>query len=589
MTKIAKILPILLLFILIGLAGCFIVSFFFMSEPNILSLYKLSFKIYSGVLIFIDMFPVIQIGAFLFGFSLLFGKIDDENHQSRSEAMITYLKGIFVICILTIGIYIALTEAVKPILEKNLEKQELYTIFYNENKSEAVDSLSSRDLYELEKAEKCIKKAIAIYPESVEAKGILETVKLKKESLKKKDIIEYVETPKTDNLKLSEALDLANNALENKDYFSAHYYASQVVELSGADRSMKDKANQIALTAWELIQTGDNSLEEEDRELYAKKKRAYEKLKNGFLLKAYTDFYNIQYDIEQSGNNQSDLQIEHFLKEIRKKLTAKVYFIEDIEEIPAFVHGKDIEFKITENKRIAYKISAEGVAFGSGKAHEAYLKNATVTKFSYTGKIVWKVKLKYARLIPDISKDNKDIITLQMTGVNSNRKLPDIVPYLVTGNITGDESLAQVLPISFDEFLLIKSASNSIKTIDLASLFKLSRKAEKFALLKKTVITELLTRISEFLLLFVLSLSTCTTAWRYHLTTDDKFKTFWILGLPLFFILAQFFVDASRLLASLTAKLYATTFSNFAIVLYIVTWIVLLIESATRFYLNHKK
>ena len=125
----------------------FVVSFFFLPVPNLLSDFVLRYKITNAFIFFIFMFPVLQTGSLLCIFSFLFPLMDDKNSLDRKTAMRLYLKHLMTVLTVILALNFFLFEGIAPSLKRKLKNYVTQSELYADSISEAVQLKGIRQLH----------------------------------------------------------------------------------------------------------------------------------------------------------------------------------------------------------------------------------------------------------------------------------------------------------------------------------------------------------------------------------------------------------------------------------------------------------
>ena len=170
-----------------------------------------------------------------------------------------------------------------------------------------------------------LRAALAIWPESPEASGLLEQLKYKladaadQEASNQTAAPAAQEAPDAPKLTVLEALDRATEAEKKLDYFNAHYYATLAMNLAPDTDPNKEVAKRLAAKAWNQISSGTDTIKAgDDARLYAIKKSGYDAIQSGDYLRAYYIFLSLQDADQKKDSTRVDPDVAYFL-DIAKK------------------------------------------------------------------------------------------------------------------------------------------------------------------------------------------------------------------------------------------------------------------------------
>lgn len=577
-------------FVIIFLAFALVVSFFVLPTPKLLEQFLGSYKIERGFLLFILCFPILQVGTFLLSFSILLSKIDDENTLERETAMRIYLKKLITILIVVLAVNFLIFEFLYPILKQKQNHYLSQTEIYNSNFNEAQALKNASSLHENKMAINFAKHALAINPNSDEARALLENLTLLQAQFLENTPPQEEIVPEAENLNAKVLLDLANASIENLDFFSAHYFACRAVEVCTSESKEQKIAKSIVASSWLAIQNGDDTLVNKNRKLYEKKLKAYSAFQRGELLLAYDLFFALKQEL--NAKDLKDKQINYFLAETKEKLKTQVFYYEDLERCPAFKNLNDFSFKIIKGKHFLYEIKFNGFAYRLPKQNsivkvpDIFLRNVKLTKFDYANKVSWTMQTNYARLLPN--PENPKEVRLQLSCVSSDRKASDKFPTIIVGQPSVDKMFFTDLPIDTESFLIALETKNDVKDMDLIRLYKLAKNADRFGFDKSIFLNEMLFRLVFPFMLFIVSLVIAIIAWNFRFE-HHKFQSGYLFFAPLIFLFAKIILEIANFFMTVVLNFFLSKFHGFAFVLTLLAWFCFAVYFSLVFYRQAKK
>ncbi len=139
------------------------------------------------------------------------------------------------------------------------------------------------------------------------------------------------------NLTGRELLDRSQSSYEQEDFFTAHYYAQLALE---SGQVPTPQAERLASQAWERIRRmGVDRQELRERELFRRKRAAYEDLLAGRGIEAYYAFDALIEEFE------ADRDLERYRREAEERARASALFIDELEASSAFPGYRDLVFR----------------------------------------------------------------------------------------------------------------------------------------------------------------------------------------------------------------------------------------------------
>lgn len=583
----------LCIFALLALACSFVLGFFYFKAPELLAQFETPYKTTHSFVIFIRIFSVVQLGVFLFGFSLLFSKMDAENILERYQAMRAYLKTLCIILTVIFACNVLLTEFIKPLLQRKLKAMEDRTEVYAQALADARNFTMLQTAHAKRMGLNAAKNALEINPNSKEAQVILQELTLQQAAFLETEPKKPSKDLQTTNLNATALLNLANAAIKRRDFFSAHYFASQACRMSIENSAEHRRAAEMLQKAWHAIENGDDSLEEKNRALYEKKCAAYSALQSASYIKAFQLFSAIKEEIKAEDDTLNDIQVNYFLNEIRTILHKKVFYYEDLEQAPPFKNMKHFVFQINNGEHKLYEIEIGSIAYRKAKANapekaaDIYLKDLKLRKYNYLNQLSSELYSNYARLIPRLNDELKSFSTLQLSMMSDDRTMPDVFPEILSGYPSEHDILSQDLPISVENFLLALNGQTDAEQLDLATLRRLFKMSETFGFDTVTFSREMLLRISFPFLLFVLGIALASLSWNFRFD-QNQFRFAYIIVVPLIFLLAAMILELSVFVTDIILNFYLTHGAHLSFLFALLSWMLAMIIYSLKFYRQAK-
>lgn len=579
--------------LLITYAACTIYSFFIERVPELLPAFEKGYKLTRSFIYTLWLLPIVQTALFLYSFSLIFARLDDANIQDRSTAMAGYLKALFTVLTILFVLNVIALEIILPLQTNKLIKYQTDTAIYNNSIKRAEYGARDNRLHALNLAANHVRHALSIIPESQKALQLLDEISIKQAALGEIPFEQTAaDTTGTEASGFEQAIQAAKHAMAGLDFFTAHYRATEALNLAATD-SERNSAQQLITESWNKIELGDDSTEQIDRALYEKKRTAYNAFIQGAYLKAYNLFFDARDFFEENYNAKTDRQIAYFIEQTKHKLSEVAYFYEDIEIAPAIVYIPELSFDIKQDTHTLYTLSFDGYGITPPLKNSPdgrsviFLKNLTLTKYNYANNILYRLHSNYAKLVQSVDPEtNTEQLIVQMTLLSSDRSLDDIFPTVEIGQ-PWVEPPVQKLPLSLEQLVLVTERAHGISSLNIATLHKLRRFADRFGFDKKILLSELITRIGFLLLLFLIELALACIAWKFRFDLEN-FRLSYALILPLCAVAAIVVIELSYLLLRSLSTLLVQYTGLWSAAILTAAWIVSVILHAVNLYKNAK-
>ncbi|UTC66336.1 MULTISPECIES: hypothetical protein [unclassified Treponema] len=550
MHKISRFFSYLFIHLLIGLLGCFVYVFFLQSKETLLPVFLFSWKIRESLLLFIFYFPFIYICALTFAYPIIFGKFGPVKIERRSSAMIRFVQHFFIFSLAVLSFYVVLTEVVKPILMEHQARAVSQTLTYGEYTELAKEAYGRNDYAQ---ASDHIERALRIWPWSEETMKLNEKIRIANEqvSLDKSDSMLKKNMSGSDeisNMTAEAALKRAERAALSFDFYTAHYYAKLAFQTFEDGNPLKADAENLAARSWAEVEKGLASyIDAPLIEIYKNKKAAYDALQRGDYLKAYYSFLQIDSSIKKLNSDQRDPEVEHLLNLSRIELEKYVFFTDELKNIPNFVIKGDINFTVAEHTHEYAKIKIHGISYGSSTSrNEIYLMNTVYTRLGMSDTEKWSIMIPYAKLIDSADSEGKHKLMLQICSVDRYSEGKNILPKILTGEIPKENLHNILLPMTMADFILIEKSVSGPSIMKISDLYYFSLIAEKYGLKKEAYLSEILYRLTQPLLLLIVSLLVLILAWGFRVSPGRRLNKRLFLFYPLSPFLAYTLMETLR-------------------------------------------
>ena len=548
-----------LIHFVIGL-GCCLIYVFFLKKIDVLPQFLFSRRLAETGILFIRIMPSLLVSAILIGYAVIFGTSGQNTVPRFSDILLRYLKEAFIMLFACVTIYIILIEIVLPLLADYRRYSELKTHDYYDFIKETDNSLRNGDA---EKAYDKAKAALGIWKNNPEALQLFDKAKILHESYnadrKQNNKSEpSSETAEPENLTAEGALFISKRFMNKYDFYTAHYYAMRAYQLSAENAPYHEEALRLAAQAWNQIEKGIAELTAEfDIRLYQAKKAGYEMIQQENYLKAYYQFVNAKQMLEQNNPLKKDPDIDRFIDITRKKLLEEVFFIDETASLPLFETARNIHFTIpASGSRAPAQITIEGLSYITNNSiKEIYGRNCELTQYTADGKILYRARIPFIKLIPIESADGVPMLRMLFRAVDKQRDTVVLKPFILEGTMPIERQTSLRLPFSYSDFELIIAANEGEKAMTLPQLYAFRQRGTQYGFPAQIYHRELLARIIDVFLIWIISIYMLVLAWRFRVPPHRPFKHTWALAFPLFFVLATGLVEAGRYCARLVIAL----------------------------------
>ena len=522
---------------------CLCYGFFFAAIPKVVSLSENSYRFFFGLKTFIHILPAILGTGLLVGWSVGFGANQSGSKVRFSNAMFGRYKKVLILSLVSVFILTISTEVFEPALNKKLNYYQDRLELMGEYKRVAAKLFAQGDA---ELAFEYAKLANEIDPTNEDVQKLMiaselaanKTQDVPKVSVSKK--IKKIE--KFQNRILPEEpysvfklLITAQQCLDKEDWFGAHYYAQMAIDASSPKDINVPALKDISAVAWNHISQAQAEKITEEQKIYAKKVEGYSALISGDFLKAYYIFRTLSL---KSKALSVDPDVVRYLNFANEKLEEEYFFIDETFNLQGFETVNNVHFSIRNNDGTTSVYFIKGVTpVAESASLVQYLRGLSIFVIDYDGKYKLGKYVPYAKM-SSLSTDFFDAESKKLIGINDSIKE---IPYIMVNSVDRNkegvihkpirkggygryfEENFVLLPISYEDFDLVKQASADLDSMNIISLFKFMNKATFFGYSQEVVCQTLLDRILYPLFVLVLLIFIAYTAWNGRLLEGKLF------------------------------------------------------------------
>ncbi|MFP4484734.1 MAG: hypothetical protein ACLFO1_07745 [Spirochaetaceae bacterium] len=365
------------------------------------------------------------------------------------------------------------------------------------------------------------------------------------------------------DLSVGELIQRARGFLEDEDFFSAHYYAGQALDLDPSS----PQAQQIAARARAALQRPASSEEEEAQAEFFRRKR------DGYLalyeqddpISAYYIFKGLQ------DEQPRDPDVERYYAEALERVQDVTFFVDDAQENVNLPGSHDILLTFRENEDTqAHLWIGKTVQATSG----TYLYDIEAIGLR-DGTTRYHFLADYGKMVGDI---------LNMSGIDRDVPQRRAVPRYVAGSREdGEENLLQI-PYSMDAMLQASYAGIGMEEAGILQLLDMRSSYPELGHRVEPVYRELLQRLTMPFAFVVLSILSVALGWKWRSRSLARPSIFVIAMAPLIFLPAHWLASLYEYLHDgLTTLLVATTEPLTATILLLVVETLVLVMALVVF------
>ncbi len=553
----------------IGFALCTVYVFLF-EKADTLPHFFVSFQLSRSIQYFITFMPVFLLTALLIGYAAIFGKSGHNTVKRYSLPLLNYLKDVFVILLLCITAYFLLRETALPRAVNHQQKCIFQTQAYYDFLYIGKESLKK---HEHNTAYRYAKYALLVWKDSTAAHKILDAAKIHRvdEAIETEHIHSIMQKnrpmPFSEHLTAQKALSKSKKSMQEKDFYTAHFYAVQCSKLAASGSKIKKEGEWLTDFTWKQIKNGFALLNAQfDIQLYNAKKEAYDLLKQQHYAQAYYRFLAIKKMIATHDPEKKDRDVERLFTIAQEKLLTKVFFNNETLLFPLFVFSENIAFTVTEkSKNLKTHIKIQKLAWiPQEKTYHLYGKNTEITHYAPDGTILSQYLIPFTKFVPSIDANGDLILNIQMNTLDTAPHKKVLRPLLMKGTLLHTEYEALELPMTMNDLNLIISASKGENLMTLTDLYQFRKKAAHFGFDQLLYTREIMFRITSLLVILIVSIYALTFGWRFRIPPHTPFRLRWIVTIPAFLYASGLIINM-LLYASRLVIVLLTTYCGFYI------------------------
>ena len=375
-------------------------------------------------------------------------------------------------------------------------------------------------------------------------------------------------------LNASDALLLAERAMQAERFFDAHWLASLAGDLASPGSVESAIAARLSSQAWNAVSSlAPNTRETEAYRIFHLKQDAYRALVSNDWIQAYYLF------MEYISLAPDDPEGHYFLNLSEQGLIRMAFFVDEMElegSPKGALYSLPIASENIETGRIVMRYAS--LSFFPDMAYGIGLE---VMAFDREGRLLWRLDSQYAKLLPVIHEGRNQVSILMRALDRYNNHL-SWEPRVISYGVQAPSNAQMFVNLDWDNFMLLAEVSQGYNSLDISELYAASKLGYAYGYLPQIFEAELISRFAEPVLFLPLLILFLSLGWRYRSYKKPMFIWLPMLGvLPLvfnsLFLLYRSFLDNLSIWAviSFGFTFSIVIFSASTIALFIIALIIL--------------
>ena len=586
-----KTISIILIYAAIIFIACLIGTYAYRQLPELIPSTKNTYRVMRALNWFLMLLPSILLSGFAIACSVIWKGQGEFLTKRFSEAMMKRFAFVIPVSLVMVLILSLNYELIQPAVYEKYLGLETAVTDLKSNKSTARNLLNAG---QPEIAYQYALRATQLSEDDEEAAQLLLDVKnavdlARDRALhdKKKLTIDEAERPISSadrSYSVQDLLQKSQAAMDEKDYFQAHYWASLAVQACTETDTNLNIAKAAAAEAWDKLKNPVDFKNQEAYDYYMRKMGAYQALQSGTTSDNLSAYYAFK-ALSRNGH-ADDPDIIRYLALAQEAVESEYFFIDETENLTKLENNRNIYFSI-ENKNNGTKdviyIKGSWDTKSDGYAVR-YLDGLTIVTFSKSGKFMRSMYAPIAKVISQpvsvlddetkrlqgIQDSWKSIPYVMLQAVDRETKgvvvapsysyvesgLPDYVLQAeglvdrspLTDTMQMEETISElktivtrmlpetrsiILPMPYRDFTATNQATGGPDRMDLATLFLFLKKAQDYGFSTEVFSRSLLGRAMFPLLMLMLFIAFATLGWNYRVDDDTSFKFRWLFLVPI--------------------------------------------------------
>ena len=580
-----RIIGMLSTFLIIGFVLCLVFGFLYPHPVELINSAVFPYKFLSGLQYFLAFLPALFFAGFIISLAVHFGHNAEGGFKRFSKATLERYK-LVIITSLICAFILTLSNECFSILIKNkkenlINRPKIITEYVKVGNNLLNQGYCNRAL-------NYANAALKLEPNSKEAsilkdKATVEINRMETSNLHFKLYENDIESDTVDRVlinpeQISEVYTLYQKAVEcfnNEEWFNAHYYATLGINLATPKDPNLSNLKDIANEAWNNLTEFVKLQKSEDQNHFEKKYEGYLALHQKDDLKAYYIFKELS---TTSRELSIDPDVNFYLDVAENRIREKYFFVDETFEQESFEYANNIYFAYD------YKDGSKDIVYFKGvtSVEETgnsiqYLRDLTIVTIDKDKEVYRTVKVPYAKVLP-VSVESLNETTKQLLEIDEKTKS---IPYLMLNSIgRSDPSIKitptftyateqnvpnpsfLILPIPFDDFILLEKNTINPDTLSLIDLVKFVNIAEKYGFAETIFVQVLMNRLLFPLWILIILIFTATFAWHNRIGDSQYFKFSWIFSFPFIILLCMAYYKIAMFVFMLNNYALIVCFKN---------------------------
>ena len=580
-----RIIGMLSTFLIIGFVLCLVFGFLYPHPVELINSAVFPYKFLSGLQYFLAFLPALFFAGFIISLAVHFGHNAEGGFKRFSKATLERYK-LVIITSLICAFVLTLSNECFSILIKNkkenlINRPKIITEYVKVGNNLLNQGYCNRAL-------NYANAALKLEPNSKEAsilkdKATVEINRMETSNLHFKLYENDIESDTVDRVlinpeQISEVYTLYQKAVEcfdNEEWFNAHYYATLGINLATPKDPNLSNLKDIANEAWNNLTEFVKLQKSEDQNHFEKKYEGYLALHQKDDLKAYYIFKELS---TTSRELSIDPDVNFYLDVAENRIREKYFFVDETFEQESFEYANNIYFAYD------YKDGSKDIVYFKGvtSVEETgnsiqYLRDLTIVTIDKDKEVYRTVKVPYAKVLP-VSVESLNETTKQLLEIDEKTKS---IPYLMLNSIgRSDPSIKitptftyateqnvpnpsfLILPIPFDDFILLEKNTINPDTLSLIDLVKFVNIAEKYGFSETIFVQVLMNRLLFPLWILIILIFTATFAWHNRIGDSQYFKFSWIFSFPFIILLCLAYYKIAMFVFMLNNYALIVCFNN---------------------------
>ena len=580
-----RIIGMLSTFLIIGFVLCLVFGFLYPHPVELINSAVFPYKFLSGLQYFLAFLPALFFAGFIISLAVHFGHNAEGGFKRFSKATLERYK-LVIITSLICAFVLTLSNECFSILIKNKKENLINRPKIITEYVKVGNNLLNQGYYN--RALNYANAALKLEPNSKEAsilkdKATVEINRMETSNLHFKLYENDIEPDTVDRVlinpeQISEVYTLYQKAVEcfnNEEWFNAHYYATLGINLATPKDPNLSNLKDIANEAWSNLTEFVKLQKNEDQNHFEKKYEGYLALHQKDDLKAYYIFKELS---TTSRELSIDPDVNFYLDVAENRIREKYFFVDETFEQERFEYANNIYFAYD------YKDGSKDIVYFKGvtSVEETgnsiqYLRDLTIVTIDKDKEVYRTVKVPYAKVLP-VSVESLNETTKQLLEIDEKTKS---IPYLMLNSIGRSDSSIKItptftyateqnvpnpsfliLPIPFDDFILLEKNTINPDTLSLIDLVKFVNIAEKYGFAETIFVQVLMNRLLFPLWILIILIFAATFAWHNRIGDSQYFKFSWIFSFPFIILLCMAYYKIAMFVFMLNNYALIVCFKN---------------------------